>query len=165
MVTLNCKITKVGDERRTKNPGKDGKTHRYRWVEATELSLGKQYEVCMYNNGLEWNLNVGDTVVLSVNEIKTMPGKYSGGLDKVVPIVKETPAPEEKKNGPNWDMKDRRMARMNALSHAVKTVELSLSSKEALGEDTIAGLVMKTAEIYEDWIYRTDAPEEEVAPF
>lgn len=48
-----------------------------------------------------------------------------------------------------WDLKDRRMVRMNSLNHATQLVALMYPGSETLVDQTL-----KIAERIEQWIYR-----------
>jgi len=71
--------------------------------------------------------------------------------------------PKKEKKEVDWDAKERRMVRMNSLSHATEIVKTSV--KDDVGEDSMAQLVTKVAEQLENWVYRKNNSSTEETPF
>ena len=67
---------------------------------------------------------------------------------------------QPKAKEPDWDGKDRRMVRMNVLSHATLMVNQDYLS--ALKDDERVTKVKRVAEKLETWIYRTMPTKEEI---
>lgn len=162
MKDVAVKIIKVGDERKTT------KGTPFRYLTVKQLDLGTEHEVCVFYNKREWALNMGDEITITIDTYEhNGETKFRSGLDKITPLKDvqgelsppQSPAPTKGQPQPDWDAKDRRMARMNSLSHAVKTVELEMyqyknSDSELLLLQDIITRVLTTANEYEQWIYR-----------
>lgn len=113
-----------------------------------------------------FNLMVGEEVTMDVKESKDENGKIWQNASKYERLGAGgiNPAPSHKapssvkKEVPRgvWEAKgearERRMVRMNALSHATKIVIHSTVNKD-LTEGELSNLVQMTAKTLEDWVY------------
>ena len=128
-----------------------------------ELSLNQALDVTVWLNEAQWTFNVGDTVEMDMKKGKPFQGKdqYSASIEgiKLVAPTTITPKNDVKQDVPQdvWDKKDRRMCRMNALTHATEVIKLYLSQNPQptpLSASDITGLIQVEAETFENWIYR-----------
>ena len=114
-------ITKIGIPRITKT-GKNIVD-----INVKELSTKQFFEVGIFKGKDDFPFNVGNEVVIDITA-KEFNGKtyYSSNIEKiapVIPVIKENP--KDKVPQEVWENKDKRMVRMNSLSHAVEIFKLS----------------------------------------
>lgn len=125
------------------------------------LDNGNAITVSVFLHGDKFLFGAGDMVDLSV-QIGEYKGQkqYSTGVEYVTSHTKKALEQEKPTQSVSaqpvvdqsvWDAKDKRMVRMNALSHAVCVVDQE--KFVALGEDTRAEMVIKIAEMFAGWIY------------
>lgn len=142
-----------------------------------EIGCGRVMNILVWINDNTWNIATGDDVVFTPKVYKNKKGQecYSVSLAQ---ILKPKPPEEVKEEEQQavWTDKDRRMARMNALAHGCRSVQMMLDEKKyafrdalkempetestsykPLAESTISGLIMIAADLFLDYIYQ-DAP-------
>src|SRR3990167_2952772 len=144
-------ITKIGIPRITKT-GKNIVD-----INVKELSTKQFFEVGIFKGKDDFPFNVGNEVVIDITA-KEFNGKtyYSSSIEKIAPVIsviKENP--KDKVPQEVWENKDKRIGRMNSLSHAVEIFKLSKENKTVEGEgyETIIECVKTIAEQLETWIY------------
>ncbi len=138
-----------------------------RFFDVKEVSTGDDYSASIFINPSTPHVAVNDEVLMDI----VVEGKYANikKMETIDGLVKEEKK-EEKKEGkteeksidkvPNhiWEAKDRRMCRMNSLTHALKTVELSKVDTKDLETSELENLVMMSADNYLTYIYDGKKP-------
>ena len=141
-----------------------------RFYDVVETSTGQEYSASMFISSKTPDVAPGDECLMDVivdgqytniKRIETVDGKVAEPKAE-----KEEEKKEEKKEEkptdkvPNhvWENKDRRMCRMNALTHAIKTIELANILTKELEPSSIENLVMMSADNYLTYIYEGQKP-------
>ena len=145
------KILKIGDVFKVKTQFGEKEKRNYT---VKEMSTGKEMEVGYFLKKDTVDLTVGDEVLMELSQ----QGKYINC--KTIEPFTPPPVPEEvspKETVPSevWENKDKRMARMNSLSHSVEIYKVSKENITGEGEgyNTIVECVKDIAEQLEKWIY------------
>jgi len=127
-------------------------------LKVQELSTSAIYTVACFVNSEGFPFNIGDHVTMEIT-VSEWQGKkqYSTGLKGISPMEK----PKEKdKNGvplETWENKDLRMARQNALRHAVNTIGMALGeSVKELKPSELTNMIIMEADQYVQYIYEGD---------
>ena len=144
-------------------------------VQVKELSTGQDLKVSVFCHGKDFHFNAGDSILIPamVKEWKGKP-QYSTSLNKIEPMENFPPKEAEKPNEPAkeapkgkeavpaevWIEKDLRIARQNALRHAVQIIDMVKHRFETnLVASDYTNLVMIEAQTLVDFIYNGTKPD------
>ena len=122
---------------------------------------GKEMRIRQGKNGSFWGCsgypNCKNTAPI---EQKPKEAFYTSPEDYIARVPQGAPK-QEPQEKVDWDAINRRVVRMNALTHATEAIKaiypMRFKDNDVL-EDTFAQLVIKIAEEYETWIYRPIEP-------
>jgi len=130
---------------------------------------GAEIKVTVFTKGTPFFFAEGEFFdVMKMKEGKDKYiGTYSTNIENLLPIEGAVDLDREVKTAPKptvvsedvWKDKDRRMARMNSLAHAVEIVKqyyIHCPEAEAINlkPSTITGLVIMEAEVLSEWIFK-----------